>query len=213
LTGHFFIVISSSNGILTYLSFIHFFRKEPVMVSVRYTARYALAVILASGIFGFALAAEGKKEEGAEKKIPKKDVPTAVMLAFQKAYPKAQIVGTSRETEDSTFYFEIESRDGKVKRDLLYKADGTVKEIEESVTNAELPAAIREAIAKEYPKGVIQKGEKTTRDNVVEYELIVKNGKDKMEVVLNETGKIVKTEKITARDKEEEKEENDEGRK
>ncbi len=165
------------------------------MIDVRLSVRYALAVILALGIFGFALAAESKKEKGAEKKISRKDVPTAVMSAFQKAYPKAQIVGTNQETEDSTTYFEIESRDGKVKRDLLYKADGTVKEIEESITEADLPAAIKDAIAKEYPKGMIQKGEKTTRDNVVEYELIVNNGKDKMEVVLDETGKIVKTEK------------------
>jgi hypothetical protein len=176
------------------------------VVNIRFAARNALAVVLVFGIFGCVLAAEGKKEEGTEKKIAKKDVPAAVMSAFQEAYPKAQVVGTNQETEDSTTYFEIESRDGKVKRDLLYKADGTVKEIEESVAKADLPAAITEAVAKEYPKGMIHKGEKTTRDNVVEYELVVKNGKDEMEIVLDQTGKIVKTEKITAKEEKEEDE-------
>ncbi|HEY3296679.1 MAG TPA: PepSY domain-containing protein [bacterium] len=180
------------------------------MMNVRHTARYALAAILALGIFGFAMAAEGKKEEGPEKKIAKKDLPAAVFSSFQKAYPAAKIVGTSQETEDSTTYFEIESRDGKVKRDILYKADGTVKEIEEGVAKASLPVAVKDAIAKEYPKGIIQKGEKTTRDNVVSYEVILKNGKDRMEVVVDETGKVLKTEKMT---RQEEKEEKAEGKK
>jgi len=177
------------------------------MTNIRCSVRHTLVIILTFSIFSIVLAAEGKKEEGTEKKIAKKELPSAVLTAFEKAYPEAKILGTSMETEDSTTYFEIESKDGKVKRDLLYKADGTVKEIEERVAQTDLPAAIKEAIAKEYPKGKIRKGEKTTRDNVVEYELIVRNGKDKLEVVLDETGKIVKTENMNAKEKEEEKDE------
>lgn len=183
------------------------------MLHLRFAARPALALMMIFGLLSFVLAGEGKKEEGSEKKIARKDVPTAVMSAFQEAYPKAQIVGTNQETEDSTVYYEIESRDGKVKRDVLYKADGAVKEVEESITKAELPAAVKDAIAKEYPKGTIQQGEKTTRDNTVEYELIVKNGKDRIEIVLDASGKIIKTERITAKEKEDEKEEKYEGKK
>jgi hypothetical protein len=183
------------------------------VANTRYVARYALVIILTFGLFSIVLAADGKKEEGTEKKITKKELPSLVLTAFVKTYPGAKIMGTGMEIEDSTTYFEIESRDGKVKRDILYKADGTVKEIEEGVTKADLPTVIKEAIAKEYPNGKIRKGEKTTRDNVVKYELIVKNGKEKMEVVLDETGKIIKTEKITAKEKEEEKEEKGEEKK
>jgi len=175
------------------------------MLNIRHTARCALAIILFSGVLSLAAAAEGKKEEGPEKKIAKKDVPVAVMSAFQTAYPKAEIVGTNQETEDSTVYYEIESRDGKVKRDVLYKADGTVKEMEERVAKADLPAAIKEAIAKEYPKGTIHRVEKNTRDGVVGYEVMVKNGKDHMEVVLDESGKILKTEKKMHKEMKEEK--------
>jgi hypothetical protein len=173
------------------------------MISIRSRALSVLALILAVAVVGFA--AESKKEVSAEKKIARKDVPAAVMSAFQKAYPKAEIRGTNQETEDSTTYFEIESRDGKVKRDILYMVDGSVKEIEESISKSELPAAIQDAIAKEYPKGSIRKGERTTRDNAVEYELIVQTGKDKMEVVLDESGKIVKTKKLATKEEEDEK--------
>ena len=169
-------------------------------------------LLVSFGAFRTVWAAEKEAAEGTEKKITKKDLPSAILTAFEKGYPKAQITGVSKETEDSTTYFEIESRDGKIRRDLLYKADGTVKEIEERVTEAELPAAIRQAVAKEYPKGRIQKGEKTTRDNAIEYELIVKIGKDKMEVVLDESGKILKTEKKSGTEEAEEQEE-EEGKK
>lgn len=171
------------------------------MGDLRYIARHALAVLVLCGIIGVGWAGEGKKAEGKEGKISRENVPAAVMSAFKLAYPKAEIIGTSQETEDSTSYFEIESRDGKVTRDVLYKADGTVKEMEEQVTKAELPAAIKDAIANEYPKGKIKKSEKAMREGTITYELIVKNRQDEMEVVLDETGKILKTEKTTNEEK------------
>jgi hypothetical protein len=173
------------------------------MVSVGYEARKALMLVLALGISGLTIAAGTSGEQGTEKKISRAEVPAPVMSAFQSMYPKAKITGTAQETEDSTTYFEIESKDGKVKRDLLYKVDGTVKEIEESVSKANLPAPIKDAVAKEYPKGKIKQCEKTTRDGVIAFELIVKNGKDKLEVVLDDSGKILKADKMVDEEKDE----------
>lgn len=52
------------------------------------------------------------------KKFTAKDLPAAVVMSFQKTYPKAKITGVDVEKRDTIFYYEIESTDGTVKRDL-----------------------------------------------------------------------------------------------
>jgi hypothetical protein len=130
-----------------------------------------------------------------EKKITKKELPGEVLSAFQKAYPKATIKGLSKEEENGKTYYEIESLDGKTARDISYLADGKVAEIEEAVATSALPAAVKATVGKEYPKGKIVKSEKTTRESTVEYEIHVTVGKDKHELVVDPSGKVVKHEK------------------
>jgi hypothetical protein len=65
-----------------------------------------------------------------EKRIKEKDLPVAVTKAFHTEYPAAKIIGTSTEVEKGVTYFEIESMDGKVRRDLLYTKEGKRSEIE-----------------------------------------------------------------------------------
>lgn len=130
-----------------------------------------------------------------EKKLTRKQVPAAVLTAFEKAYPAATVKGYSKEVEKGKVYFEIESMDGKTGRDVLYNADGTVAEVEESMAAGDLPAAVRAAVVKEYPKGTISKAEKTTRGNDVTYEVHLMIGKSKHEVVVDPNGKVIKHEK------------------
>lgn len=144
-----------------------------------------------------------------EKKISKKDLPQAVLSAFEKAYPKAAIKGLSQEVENGKTYYEIESVDGKTTRDLLYLADGSVTEIEEGVSVAELPPPVKATLLKEYPKGRVLKAEKTTKGTTVAYEMKVSSGKINAELVIDPTGKVVKNEKAKA--KKQEKEEKEEG--
>jgi hypothetical protein len=133
-----------------------------------------------------------------DKKISKKDLPAPVLSAFEKAYSKAEIKGLGMETENGKTYYEIESLDGKTKRDILYLADGTVAEIEEAVPYADLPASVKAAVAKEYPKGKIAKCEKTTRGSEVTFEMVVQEGKASHEVVIDPAGKILKNTKSGA---------------
>ena len=95
-----------------------------------------------------------------EKKIKAKDLPVAVAAAFQKAYPQAKIKGTSMETENGKTMYEIESVDGKVNRDLLYAADGSCLEIEETVAVKDLPADVAAGLKKGFPEGKVSKAEK-----------------------------------------------------
>jgi hypothetical protein len=171
------------------------------MAHRKFVEAAVLAVLIGLGMFTVALATEGK-DTATEKKISKKDVPAAVLSAFQNSYPNAKINGVSLEKQDSITFYEIESKDGKVKRNLLYSAEGTVKEVEEIIKSAELPDAVKQTISKEYLKGKLKKeAEKITKDGVISYEVVVKNDEDKYEIVLSADGTIVKKDKIAVEEK------------
>lgn len=136
-----------------------------------------------------------------EKKISKKELPAPVLAAFKKAYPKASIKGLNEEKKDGKTYFEIESKDGKLERDLLYLADGSVVEIEESVAVADLPAAVKGAVEAKYPKANMAKAEKVTKGTDVTYSVKVKTDKGKVTLDVDASGKILKEEKAGGKKK------------
>jgi uncharacterized membrane protein YkoI len=129
----------------------------------------------------------------ADQKITKKDVPTAVITAFEKAYPKATIRGYGTEKENGHLYYEIESTDGKVMRDILYNPDGSVAEVEETIPENELPAGVMQSINKQYPGAKITKAEKVTHADKMGYELQAKQGEKKISMELDSAGKILKS--------------------
>lgn len=146
-----------------------------------------------------------------DRPIKRKDLPKAVLEAFQKSYPHATIKGTSTEREGGVTFFEIESIDGSTHRDLLYKKDGTVAEIEEAVEPGSLPAGVKAALNKKYPGYKVTKAEKTTRGSVKDLEVLISKGKTRREIVFDESGKIKKHEMVKARkEKKEGKEEHEE---
>jgi hypothetical protein len=165
----------------------------------------ALAALVAMGVVtAFPKDAASAK---ADTKLDKKDLPAAVITAFQKAYSKAAIKGVSKEMKDSVQYYEIESKDGKTERSILYLPDGTAYEVEEEVAATSLPDPVKASIGQAYPKGKIEKAEMITRGAVVEYEIKVALGKEKSEIVLDKAGKVLKSEKADGKvekDKEEE---------
>jgi hypothetical protein len=157
---------------------------------------YAFVIAVIAGLSVNAIAQE-------DKEMTKKDLPPAVLQAFEKAFPKAVITGVGK--EDNT-EFEIESQDGNIQRNLVYHADGTLVETEEACDAKALPDAIQKTIAKEYPKGEIEKAEKITRGSVVEYEIKVEIGEQINEVVIDPAGKVIKSQKINEEDENGEKE-------
>lgn len=124
-----------------------------------------------------------------EKKLSEKQMPAAVLAAFHKAYPAASIRGLAKETEKGRTTYEIESLDAGTRRDLSYLADGTLAEIEETVPEAALPAAVRAAVASARPKAELLKAEKDIRGAVITYELHIKEGRRVREIVLDPDGK------------------------
>jgi hypothetical protein len=139
--------------------------------------------------------AKGERETGQEQRLAKKDLPSAVVSAFQQQYPNAVIKASSKEVEDSTTYYEIESVDGKTKRTILYSGDGKLTEIEEVISSKQLPDSARALIARDYPKGDIEGAEKVTKGNVTTYEVKIENGKENIEAEFDSAGRLINTEK------------------
>jgi uncharacterized membrane protein YkoI len=130
-----------------------------------------------------------------EERIKRASVPTSVLSAFEKSYPKAIVRGYSREDEGGKTVYEIESRDRGVNRDVSYDSDGNIVSIEESIQYAELPEPVRDTISRDYPKGKVIKSERLLKDSTTQFEVVVKSGKHTVELVYDSEGRSVSEEK------------------
>ncbi len=138
-----------------------------------------------------------------DKKVSEKEVPVSVLKSFHSTYPNAKIKGLSTETEKGIKYFEIESIDGTVRRDLLYMNSGKVAEIEETISSSELPKGALNSINKKIPGGKIERSEKVTSGSKITYELSVIGKTGKYSVVLNKFGEISKVAKVNSKSSDE----------
>jgi uncharacterized membrane protein YkoI len=127
-----------------------------------------------------------------EKKITARAVPAAVIQAFKTAYPNATIRGYAREKEDGKVFYEIESREGNMTRDVLYNPDGTVAELEESIAVTDLPAEAQNTLHTNYPKAVIGIAERKTVGETITYEVHLKQGRKRIEVEFDSSGQVLK---------------------
>ena len=134
---------------------------------------------------------KAEKAEGQQAAPDLKILPEAVLAAFKTAYPNAKIKGTSTETERGVTYYEVESLDGKMQRNLIYSAEGKVTEIEEAVSPADLPAAVQQALAKEFPGYKILTAETLIKGAVKQFELQIQVKDKKIGVTIDPSGKII----------------------
>ena len=132
------------------------------------------------------------KADVVEKKISKKTLPVEVLKSFEEKYPGATIKGQLKETSEGIVYYEIESVDSSRVRNVLFKPDGTVVEVEESTPLDRLPQFVRDSVKVKYPDAMIISAESVMRDLHVEYELVLGAGKKKFEVIVSPSGKVFK---------------------
>jgi len=136
----------------------------------------------------------GSSPYAQHKKYSSKDMPSSVIESFNKTYPNAQAVGYDIEKEHGNKYYEIESKEGSVRRDILFKEDGTIQEVEESMNVSDLSQDAVNSIENKYPGGKITKAETITQGNETFYEVIVKTSKKKYEVQVKTDGTIINDE-------------------
>ena len=129
-----------------------------------------------------------------EQSIKKKEMPKGILASFQKAYPKAKTVGFSKETDEGEVFYEIESTEGTIHRDVTYAADGSLLSVEETLPLDQLPEPVRSTISNEYPGAKVTRCEKVTKPSSTEFEVVVSSGKQNYELVLSEDGTVLKKE-------------------
>ncbi len=148
------------------------------------------------GLLAFSLAACGD-----EAKVGLADVPTAGLAAAKAMFPKAEIVGAAKETEDGKTFFEVTFKEQGRTIDVTVGTQGNIELVEREIGEKELPAAVGKTLAAKYPKAAMKLVERV--DNMKDgklaldfYEvLLVTAGNEKLEVQIAPGGKIKAEEK------------------
>ena len=151
------------------------------------TRRLVPRVALAALVLGLSASAPAQAQQ-----ITRKDVPAAVLAAFEKAYPKATIKQFSKEMEKGQTVYELETIEGKTTRDIIYSADGSMLLLEESVNLSELPPAVKAALDKKHPGAKILRSEKVIKGSVTGFEFLVEHLGKTAEAVFDPQGNELK---------------------
>jgi hypothetical protein len=125
----------------------------------------------------------------ADRTIARGRVPAPVLAAFAKAWPKAVAREYAREVEGGATFYEIESVEDSVTRDVLFKPDGTVVETEMLVPVSALPFAAGEAVRAMKPPVTLRTIEKVTRGTTIAYEVHGVQGGKRVELTFDASGK------------------------
>jgi len=153
----------------------------------------SLATILSLSIFALIQADD-------EEKVPLDKLPKAIVEAVKKKFPKAELVGASKEKEDGKTVYEVAIKEDGKKIDISLTDEGTILGLEKEIGAKELPKAVTETLESKYPKATYKTIEalikiKDGQENLEEYEvLLVTAEKKTIEIVLSPDGKIKKTE-------------------
>jgi hypothetical protein len=131
-----------------------------------------------------------------EEKVDVDKLPKAVLDAVKAKFPKAELVGASKEKEGDKTLYEVRIKDGKTKADVSLTEEGKIVSIEKEIAAADLPKEVTDALEARYAKAKIDLAEEVTdKDDKVVYELHVTTADGKKgEVVFDPKGKFVKEE-------------------
>jgi len=87
--------------------------------------------------------------------------------------------------------YELETKDGSIKRDIMHAANGEVMEIEEALRPTELPPLVLAALAATHPHAKIIAAERLTRGTIVQYESTISAGGKKIDLVFSDAGELI----------------------
>ncbi|MDT7809277.1 MAG: hypothetical protein QOJ70_3090 [Acidobacteriota bacterium] len=127
-----------------------------------------------------------------ESRVRMKDLPPAVQQTVREQSKGAVIRGLSRETEKGVTNYEVELRVGDHNKDVLISPSGEVVEIEEQVTLASLPPAVKTTIEQNAGRGKIVSIESITKDTTITaYEAHVRGARKSREIKVSAEGQLI----------------------
>ena len=147
---------------------------------------FTLLFCLSGLILGGALAQEQ------EQRVEMKDLPPAVQKTAKEQSKGAKVRGYSKEIEDGKTLYEVEMIVSGHSKDILIDESGAVVEVEEEVSLASLPPAVKSEIEKQAGKGKILKVESVNKSGTLAfYEAHVKTAGKISEIKVGPDGKPV----------------------
>lgn len=117
--------------------------------------------------------------------IPAREVPSVVMNVFNQKFPKAADVEWERKGELYKVEFEISRKD----HSLWINESGNVVKHKEDIRSADLPAAVKTVIAKDYKGYRIDDVEKLQNGKGTFYKVELKKGSEDVDVFFDQQGK------------------------
>lgn len=159
--------------------------------------------------FSFSLSGQVAKEtkegkEGKETK-EKKEAPANVKSAFSQKFPAATKVEWGKEGDNE---WEAEFKLNGKEYSANFDNAGKWMETEYEISAKDIPAAVKTTLDKESAGFKIEESVVTETAALKAYEFVIVKGKDKMELVIDGNGKLVKKEAVKEEEDEDEKEEN-----
>ncbi len=121
------------------------------------------------------------------------DAPKAVKDAFSHKFPTAKNVKWSQEKNQE---WEAEFKMDKTEYSANFLENGRWKETEHSFEISKVLPEMQANLDKSYPGFIIEEAEIFETKEGLVYEFEMKKGKSKVEVKMNKTGKIIKTENM-----------------
>src|SRR5437868_304240 len=136
---------------------------------------------------------------GREVKLTEAQMPRPALDAVHRKYPTGKALGYEKETERGRTLYEVKLTVGDQRIDVGLSAEGKVLVEETRIAVDALPAAVKAGLARSaYAKWSISGAEKVVEDEDASkptYEVTLRDGAARAEVVLNTAGDVVKEEK------------------
>jgi hypothetical protein len=124
------------------------------------------------------------------------NVPAAVTSNFQQQFPKA--TGVKWKQKDNQYKAEFE------KHDVWYDASGKLVKQKEDIRDADLPAAVKQAVQQQFAGYTIHDVDKHSAGAAITYKVELKKKPEERKVTFSPDGKVL--ENVPDKDKKDKKE-------
>ena len=126
--------------------------------------------------------------------------PSAVKSAFEKKFPNAKSVEWKKENDSE---WEAEFKLNGVEYSANFSNDGTWKETEHEIKESELPNAVKNTLNDQFGDYKVEDVEMIETPGFSGYEIEIEKGKETIELVIDNSGKVLKKKVETESEEEE----------
>lgn len=130
----------------------------------------------------------------AEVAVKFRDLPDAVQRTAREQSKGLRVRGYSKETENGKTFYEVQTKDAGMSKDILLDAGGAVVEVEQMLEMSSVPGPVMEKLRRKAGAGKLVSVESVTKGSSMSYEAVVsKNGK-RQEIAVDANGAEKKAE-------------------